>query len=220
MGILPVSQHNRVVDTVRVTLRRAILEGNLLPGQRLSVPELARQLKVSRSPVREAILQLVGEGLAVECSRKGVVVASPGAQDLLEISELREGLEGTAARLCALRAEAKTLAALREVLEFQRRTIQENNPYLYSDTNTRFHKLIAEGCGNGRLSRFLALLYGEMRLAFSVLAQDPTHVMRGYHEHLAVLEAIERRNPEAAEAAMRQHIVNSRVELEGMRQEQ
>uniref|UniRef100_UPI00286E338F GntR family transcriptional regulator n=1 Tax=Deinococcus sp. TaxID=47478 RepID=UPI00286E338F len=61
----------RVVDQVRQSLRNAIMNGELPPGTRLSVPDLARRLNVSRSPVREAVLQLVSEGLAVEHSRRG-----------------------------------------------------------------------------------------------------------------------------------------------------
>ncbi|MFD1730499.1 GntR family transcriptional regulator [Deinococcus malanensis] len=109
----------RVVDLVRDSLRQAILTGDLTPGTRLSVPELARQLQVSRSPVREAVLLLVGEGLAVEHSRRGVEVAQLSLADLLELYELRAATDSLAAALAAERMTTTDLAALRGVMDAQ-----------------------------------------------------------------------------------------------------
>jgi len=83
----------RIVDTVQAALRSAIFEGELRAGEPLSVPELARRLNVSRSPVREAVLGLVAQGLAVEQPRRGVVVATVDPADLLAIHEIRIFLE-------------------------------------------------------------------------------------------------------------------------------
>src|SRR5437764_1630248 len=91
----------RIVDSVQATLRDAILDGALRAGEPLSVPELARRLNVSRSPVREAVLGLVAQGLAVEQPRRGVVVATVDPADLLAIHEVRVFLEAGAASLCA-----------------------------------------------------------------------------------------------------------------------
>ena len=83
----------RIVDAVQDMLREAIFGGTLRAGEALSVPELARRLNVSRSPVREAVLGLVAQGLAVEQPRHGVVVATISADDLVAIHEVREFLE-------------------------------------------------------------------------------------------------------------------------------
>src|SRR6478609_5245849 len=88
----------RIVDAVQESLRQAIFAGALRAGEALSVPELARRLNVSRSPVREAVLGLVAQGLAVEQPRRGVVVATIAADDLVAIHEVREFLEAGAAR--------------------------------------------------------------------------------------------------------------------------
>jgi DNA-binding GntR family transcriptional regulator len=210
--MLPPSE--RVVDTVRETLREAILAGRLLPGQKLSVPELARQMGVSRSPVREAILQLVAEGLAVERSRRGVVVAKFSMRDLREIYEIREVLETLAVRLAAQRIRPEQLRAMWAVLEQQHQAIESHNPQLYSQTNQQFHTLISQSSGNPRLHRILALLFGEMQLAFRTLSHSPAHTMRGHQEHRQIVEALEARNPCAAEAAMRVHLTNTRLEID------
>ena len=94
MSALPaLKPSERIVDSVHAALRAAILDGSLAPGQALSVPELSRQLDVSRSPVREAVLALVADGLAVEQPRRGAAVAEIAAADMLEIHEVREGVE-------------------------------------------------------------------------------------------------------------------------------
>jgi DNA-binding GntR family transcriptional regulator len=93
MNDLPqLSPATRIVDTVQDALRDAIFGGSLRAGEALSVPELARRLNVSRSPVREAVLGLVAQGLAVEQPRRGVVVATIEADDLVAIHEVREFL--------------------------------------------------------------------------------------------------------------------------------
>src|SRR5215470_13002902 len=103
----------RIVDSVQDTLRDAIFGGALRAGEALRVPELARRLNVSRSPVREAVLGLVAQGLAVEQPRRGVVVATIAEQDLVAIHEVREFLEAGAARLAARRIDAAGIARLR-----------------------------------------------------------------------------------------------------------
>lgn len=214
MNIPMLPPTERVVDTVRETLREAILEGRLAPGQKLSVPELARQMGVSRSPVREAILQLVAEGLAVERTRRGVVVAKLSVRDLGEIYEVREVLETLAVRLAAQRIRPEQLRAMWAVLEQQHQAIETHNPQLYSQTNHQLHALISQGSGNPRLHRILTLLFGEMQLAFRTLSNNPAHTMRGHQEHRQIVEALEARNPSAAEAAMRVHLNNTRLEID------
>lgn len=212
LSILPPSE--RVVDAVRDALREAILEGRLLPGQKLSVPELARQMGVSRSPVREAILQLVGEGLAVERARRGVVVAKLSLRDLGQIYEVREVLEPLAARLAAQRVRPEQLRAMWTLLEEQRQAVEAGDAQHFSQTNLQLHALISHSSDNPRLHRVLALLFAEMQLAFRTLSNNPAHTLRGHREHRQIVEAIEARNPSAAEAAMRVHLANTWLEID------
>src|SRR5882672_7854975 len=106
------SPSGRIVDAVQDALREAIFGGTLRAGEPLSVPELARRLNVSRSPVREAVLGLVAQGLAVEQPRRGVVVATVDPADLLAIHEVRVFLEAGSASLCAQRASDGSIKEL------------------------------------------------------------------------------------------------------------
>ncbi|WP_407572178.1 GntR family transcriptional regulator [Deinococcus altitudinis] len=196
----------RVVDQVRESLRGAILTGELPPGSRLSVPDLARRLNVSRSPVREAVLQLVAEGLAVEHQRRGAEVVRVDYADLREIYAVRAPLEGLAARLCAVHMNAAELTALRGVLDAQGAPAVLKDARRYRELDLRFHELILQGSHNARLKRSAELLMVEARLAVSLLGDDPEHFDLSYTEHRAVVAALRERDAPAAEQAMRDHL--------------
>jgi len=214
MSVLPVLKPaERIVDSVHAALRAAILDGALAPGQPLSVPELSRQLDVSRSPVREAVLALVSDGLAVEQPRRGVIVAAVEPADLLEIHEVREGVEAQAARLCAERANDAVLHRLAEVLERQHGVVERDDANGWFATNADFHRLVAEGAGNRRLSQVVLALEGQMRLGLRQVSSDREQRRRGLAEHRAVLDAIAAREPEPAEWLMREHIRRTKETL-------
>jgi DNA-binding GntR family transcriptional regulator len=196
----------RIVDAVQATLRGAILDGALRAGEPLSVPELARRLNVSRSPVREAVLGLVAQGLAVEQPRRGVVVATVNPDDLLAIHEVRVFLEAGAARLCAQRAAAEGIKALREILRAQESAVKAGDAAGYFETNAALHRAIAQAAGNARLAGMLDVLEDQMRIALREVAADRAHMREGLAEHRGVVEAIAARDAAQAEQRMRRHI--------------
>ena len=203
----------RIVDSVHAALREAILGGALSPGQALSVPELARQLDVSRSPVREAVLALVADGLAVEQPRRGVAVVEIAAADLLEIHEVREGVEGQAAKLCAERVARPILRALADVLARQAAIVERDDAAGWYETNAEFHGLIAEGACNRRLAEVLLALQRQMRLGLHSISSEPEQRRCGLGEHQAILKAIKAREATSAERLMRDHIRCTRTTL-------
>lgn len=203
----------RIVDTAYRAIRGAILDRRLEPGEQLSVPELSRRLGFSRSPVREAVSQLVAEGLAREEPRKGASVARLGPETLFEIHEVREPLEGLAARMCALRVGSEGLSELGRILDRQAEAVAEGDGDAYWETDREFHERLARSCGNGRLERFLGSLHAQMRVALRIVAQSPEHIEQGHGEHRAILGVIEDRSPEKAEELMRAHIAGTRARL-------
>lgn len=205
----------RIVDRVHAALRDAILSGALAPGTQLSVPELSRRLSVSRSPVREAVLQLVADGLAHEQPRKGVAVTTVAPEDLTEIHEIREFLEALAARLCAQRCSPAMAQGLKAVLDDQERRIAARDAPGYFHTNAEFHRRIAEGAGNRRLTTFQALLQDQMALALTQLARQVEHMEAGLKEHRRILRAIAAHDADKAEDAMRSHIAKTAARLKG-----
>ena len=201
----------RVVDAVRAQLRGAILSGELAPGTRLSVPELARRLEVSRSPVREALVQLVAEGLAVERSRRGVEVARVAREDVVELYQVRAAVEGLAARLAVGRfaaghAGAPALAELEGLLSAQKVAVGREDGAAFRELDRRFHFLLVHLSGNRRLAEAAGRLVAELHLAARLLSAEGSHFRRSLAEHEHVMAALRARDPERAEIAMREHL--------------
>jgi DNA-binding GntR family transcriptional regulator len=204
-----VKSPTRIVDTVQSALRDAIFQGALRAGEPLSVPELARRLNVSRSPVREAVLALVAQGLAVEQPRRGVVVATVNPADLLAIHEIRVFLEAGAARLSAQRATEERLKELRAILCEQEGAVKAGDAAGYFRTNAMLHRAIARTAENERLAQMLDVLEDQMRIALRDVAANRAHMREGLAEHRAVVVAIVARDLAGAEQHMRRHIENT-----------
>lgn len=209
----PLSPTTRIVDAVYESLRRNILDGTLKSGTQLSVPELSRRLEVSRSPVREAVLQLVADGLAVEQPRKGVVVATVGIDDLIELHEIREYTEALVARLAAERASADDLAQLTRILDEQASAVAHNDSDGYFNTNAAFHARLGEASGNRRLVHICNSLEGQMRIGLMRVSEDMGQRQRGLAEHQAILKAVRTHDAPLAEELMRKHIAMTRANL-------
>ncbi len=214
MMIGAISQRpERLIDVVRLQIQGAILAGELAPGQQLSVPELARQLDVSRGLVREAVLQLVADGLAVERPRRGVVVVTIGADEVRQIHEIREALEGQAARLCAQNATPQLIEQLQEALTDQHSAIRQGDGGNYAHTDAHFHSLLGLHGGNPMLAALIERMHTQMQLALDRVAEAPEHRSQGHAELRAVLDAVRAGDPAAAEAAMRAHIARTRSSI-------
>lgn len=207
---LPVIGVTRIVDETVAALRHAILSGSLEPGQKLSVPALALRLGVSRSPVREAVLALTAEGLAMESPRRGVVVTDLGPEDADTIHEARSPLEGFAARLAAERGPFTLNAQLQTILDQQAVAVASGDGESFFRTNEAFHAAIAEACGNVEMRRLLRSLESRMALALRRVAARTGHRQNALVEHRAIAAAIAARNGDTAEAAMRAHIAATR----------
>jgi DNA-binding GntR family transcriptional regulator len=219
MNELPqMSAATRIVDAVQDALRDAIFGGSLRAGEALSVPELARRLNVSRSPVREAVLGLVAQGLAVEQPRRGVVVATIAADDLVAIHEVREFLEAGAAQLAARHIDQAGIDRLQQILAEQKRAVKEKDAEGYFRTNSQLHGTIAAAAGNARLAQILGNLENQMRIALNRIAGDERHIRAGFAEHRRIVEAIAARDELAAAAAMRTHIASTIERLRAGRQ--
>lgn len=204
-GLSPVAESPRLADEVYERLRRSILEGALGAGARLSVPDLASRLGVSRSPVREAVLRLVNDGLAQESPRKGVVVARLGFDELFSVYEVRAVLEGLAARLAAPTLDDHAIAELRELFAAHERAADVRDLKASLEVDLAFHARIRSAARNPQLEVFLEQIQGKIRLAMVTTVVHPGP-KRAVEDHRRILEALERRDAAAAERAARAHV--------------
>jgi len=207
-----VHRSDRVADKVYETLQQAILNGALAPGARLSVPALAQQLGVSRSPVREAVQRLIQDQLAREQPQGGAVVASIGPADLVALYEVREVLEGRAAALAVRQRPPGLLDQLRTVLTEHEAAVAAADVDGHVLLDMRFHALIRDGSRNRHVQRMLGEIQMMVRLAMltTTATAGPELAVR---DHRRVLAALEAGDPDRAETAARQHIARLRAAL-------
>jgi len=211
-GLSALPRPEALTDKVVEMIRQAILSGELAPGARLSVPELARQLGVSRTPARESLLVLEREGLVVPRSSAGMSVMAGGAEDILDLLDIREGLEIMTARRAAERMKAKAVAELRAVLAEHAKVLASGDLMKHIELDAAFHAAIREGAGNPRLARQLVQIDQQLRVLNSRLSRasgwSPRAVLR---DHEAIAEAIASGDSASAEKHMRAHIGRSRA---------
>lgn len=201
---VPKNEYPSRSELVYHELREAIQQGQLKPGQRVTELEVAAWLKVSRTPVRDALRRLESEGMLAFEPRAGLVVASITREAMLELYVMREVLEGTAARLCARQASDSEIMALEELVKREQR-LQGNYGTLVRH-NKLFHQAVHRGAHNRYLEKSLSAVNDSMSLLGKSQMLIPERATEARSEHAAIFEAIRNRDPDAAEQAARRHI--------------
>ena len=204
MAGLSASKTTSRSEHVYQKLREAIETGELKPGQRVMEVEVADWLEVSRTPVREALRKLESEGMFALEPRTGLVVASLTRQAMLELYVMREVLEGTAARLCALHASDVELMELEELVKREARL--EGNFTALARHNRLFHEAVHRGAHNRYLEKSLSAVNDSMYLLGPSQMLLPERATSARTEHAELLAAIRKRDGDAAEAAARRHV--------------
>ena len=197
-------------------IERAILSGDLEPGYKMSEADLARRLGISRGPLREAIARLEGLGLVSRVANQGPRVASLSKAELLELLVFREAVEGMAARYAAINATDKQLSRIERLISRHEEdpAIKAGIGYFQGSGDHDFHLQIAQASGNSRLYAFVSgPLYSILRLYRRRFSAIPGRPLSALSEHRAILEAIKDREPDAAEARMREHVRLSRENI-------
>lgn len=203
----PLSDGRSLLDRVTDSVRSAILDGELEAGARLSVPEIARQLNVSRTPAREALLRLQHEGLVRVTPRRGAVVLDGSAADLRSLFLYREALEGMAARLASTEMDASSKAALRDIFTKHTHAVDDQDVAMHEKWDRAFHIAFIDGSGNRHIINEMQRVRSILTLLMKEMASQPgalSDVLVRAHEK--VLVAIESGDGDAAERAARAHV--------------
>lgn len=197
-------------ELVYQKLRDAIASGKLAPGQRVMEVEVAEWLAVSRTPVREALRRLEGDGMLHVEPRTGLIVSSITREAMLELYVMREVLESTAARLCAEHASELELMALEELTKREERS--QGDLQALVRVNRLFHDTIHRAAHNRYLEKSLTAVNDSMCLLGKSQMLIPARAKEAKAEHAEIFDAIRKRDADAAERIARKHVQSARRE--------
>jgi DNA-binding GntR family transcriptional regulator len=187
-------------------LRQAILDGALAPGAWLREAEVARELKVSRTPVRDAFRILAAEGLVNINANQGAVVSPMTSEDVIELYAMREVLEGLASRLAARRSARHCLEEFTVLIPEMKRAGEAGEIRELSRLNFHFHEIVREAAGNRYLDRSLSQIQNAARRFPDPTLGLPGRVKESIEEHVMLADAISRGDAAEAEKLAIEHM--------------
>ena len=201
-------------EDVYQILKKKLASLELNPGQWLPENKIALELKTSRTPIRYAFSKLESDGLVQIIPRKGVFIKFFSINDIVEIFQVREALEGLASRLAAGNADLEILKGFEQFyLDCTNTDSPETAKKIY-DFGEQFHDFIIKSAGNKRIEKTLE----EYRIQLEICREfsfdqkfriQPSRSMQIIKEHLDIIKAIKERNGELAETRMKEHIFNA-----------
>ena len=183
-------------------LKEEIVTLRLAPGNPLLEEKLAKRFKVSRTPIREVLNKLNHEGLIELIPQKGAFVARIGFTDVRELFQIREALEGLAAKISASRFTKEELDEFESALDTENLDKAE-------EVGRKLHQTILEKAGNKRISSLIDVLRSQIERMYFLAKNLPGREKRSLEEHKELLQALRTRNGELAEKAMRKHMAST-----------
>lgn len=212
-GDYEITKHSLQDEIVQV-LRKAIISGEVQPGQRLIEAELADTFGVSRAPLREALRELSADGLVQIVPRRGTFVVKLSDDDIREIYSLRLALESLAVEVLVDKSTPDQLAALQEIIQEIKGALQQSDKWRVVQLDMRFHELMCALSGHSRLTKAWLRMSDQLHSFFAAadhLYEDKQIIER----HQLLVDAIASGSREDALAAIREHIVNAADRLLG-----
>lgn len=203
-GLKIADDRSTAYEMVRDTLRHAILIGHLPGGTRLLQAQIAAQLNVSNTPVREALRELASVELVSFRARQGAFVREPDVAELREIYRIRTALEPSAIRIATsqvTRAQLDDATALRVEME------DETDPVAWTETNWKFHAILERAAESPRLASIVGGLRNSVTLSVSLaMHRDPERIQRANAEHDHLLAAMRGGDAQRAGVILRHHL--------------
>jgi DNA-binding GntR family transcriptional regulator len=213
-------RRRRLVDAAAQTLRTAILNGRIADGARLRQTDVADQLGISRTPVREALVRLQQEGLVELLPGGGVCVKVLNLDEAVELYDVREVLDGLAARLAAGRIDAAGRGRLERALGRQALCVERDDAGPWFAAHVAFHEEIVRAARHRQLARLSTVVRLSIRRFHPLLLRTEHRLEHAYAEHRALYDAIRTHDADGAERLARAHIANAKeIVLKAMTQE-
>jgi len=206
-------KHQTLREQIVSSLRESIIQGELHSGQKLTEPELAEKLGISRTPIREAFRQLESEGFLTVIPRRGAVVSRITRKEIEEFYELKSLLEGYAARIAAEKITEKGIEKLRKINEQLAVLAEKGDVEAFFAKNDEFHNTFISYCGNEKLQEFREhMVQRFMRFRLAALSV-PGRLTDSVRQHRTIIRALARKDGRLAEAVVLEHALLSGEEL-------
>lgn len=211
MSVKDQNQQKTKKDLIVEIMREAILSGELVPGERLLQEELAERFEVSPTPIREAIQQLVAEGVLSHSPYRGVQVAEVRLGEVREVYLIRSMLEELATQMAVLNLRIVDVRQLRTYQEEIRKRVENNDLLALRKLNYEFHMLIYKAADMPLLLHMIRTLW--TKFPWDTLHVLPDRAQNATEEHQRILDAINEGNAELAGEQMRLHIESGSTAL-------
>ena len=208
----PARPGNRLLNADRayVEVKRRILDNEMPAGYQILEQELAELLDMSRTPVREAMVRLAEEGMVEIRPRHGMRVVPISATDMREIYQILTALESAAAELVADRGLSdEQMADLKTAVSDMDSALADDDLRAWAVADERFHMLLVEYCGNARLRTLVGTFWDQSHRARMATLRMRPRPVDSNKDHAAVVDAITRRDPEAARRIHREHRIRA-----------
>lgn len=207
------TSHVRSAD-VYGRLKEKLISLEFKPGSALMETEIAEGLKVSRTPVRDALTRLERDGLVEIIYRKGAFVKHHSVKDIVEIFQVRKSLEAYAANLAASNVDLSALDKFEKFYDNALNMEEDQKLQKVYDEGVDFHKFVIKAANNHRIEKVLAELNVQLEISrIFFLSQNDKSIhgraIQGIKEHLLVIKALRNRDGDMAEKRMREHIINA-----------
>jgi DNA-binding GntR family transcriptional regulator len=206
-------KHKTLREQIVSSLRDSIIRGELRAGQKLTEPELADKLGISRTPIREAFRQLESEGFLTVIPRRGAVVSTLTRQEIEEFYEIKSLLEGYAARVAASRITKKDIDKLRKINKQLEDLAEGDDVEAFFRKNNEFHNTFIALCGNEKLLDIRNTLVRRfLRYRLQALSV-PGRFMESVKQHKVIIRAFVKKDGPLAESLVVEHSLRSGEEL-------
>jgi len=212
-GLTPLIETPSLDKLAYDQIKEAILTFQFLPNQALIEGELASQLAISKTPVRDALMRLEKEGLVVRKPYKGTYVSDINNQDMANIFQIRMSLEGLAIRLATSLLTEDDLRQLEGLLDSHKEALAARDFIRVSKINSEFHNAIINRCANPLLQQMLHNLDDHLKRYRLLSISQGSRMDKSVPEHRSIFSALQQRNPEKAEQAMRSHLESAMSDL-------
>ena len=217
LALQPLNTNVSFRDQAYAALKQAIMEADIYAHReeiRLDERQLSQALGVSRTPIREAMTLLEQEGFLRTVPRRGVFIVRKTKKQIIEMIEMWAALESMAARLATINAPDEDINALRPMFDEFLSITPSEHIQDYSDANIAFHQAIIGLSGSHLMGKTIENLFIHVRAIRRMTISQKDRAARSIVDHMAIIEALEKRDTERAETLVRQHSLDLAAHVE------